>query len=265
MSTTQKTTAPSSNFISIFETDSKEYNKLTRQDLQTHPFAAVLENCQSPDAILAIFRKQANAFDEFRKGDDRIMQWLDPIVHILFTFSATLGEGIGLPFSPGKVIFAGIGVLLAAAKDVITSHDTLANLFERIDNFLQRLKIYLGIPLTPQFTELLGKIMAQVLFILALSTKAMTQRRIKKYLKKLVGRTEVEDALQRLDTLTQEENRMGVARNLEVTHGVDRKVKVIEETAEEVDGNVKAVKEIVEDVNKDTRVSRGSCMRWMGR
>ena len=24
------------------------------------------------------------------------MAWLDPIVHILFTFSATLGEGIGL-------------------------------------------------------------------------------------------------------------------------------------------------------------------------
>ncbi|KAI0291204.1 hypothetical protein B0F90DRAFT_1778880 [Multifurca ochricompacta] len=115
MSATQKPILPSStsNFISIFDAASKEYKKLTRQDLETHPFAAVLDNCKSPDSILAIFERQANAFDEFRNGDDRIIKWLDPIVHILFTFSATLGEGIGLPFSPRKVIFAGIGVLLA--------------------------------------------------------------------------------------------------------------------------------------------------------
>ncbi|KAI0291194.1 hypothetical protein B0F90DRAFT_402570 [Multifurca ochricompacta] len=143
---------------------------------------------------------------------------------------------------------------LQAAKDVVKSHETLANLFERIQNFLQRLNIYTGIPLTPHFTELLGKIMAQVLAILAVSTKAMTQRRIKKYLKKLVGGTEVEDALQRLDTLTQEEARMGVARNLEVTHDIDRKVKVIKETTEEVDGNVRVMKKVVEDVNKNTSV-----------
>ena len=55
---------------------------------------------------------------------------LDPTVHILFTFSAALGEGIGLvsplisfsmisfqrhapqPFSPAQTIFTGIGVLL---------------------------------------------------------------------------------------------------------------------------------------------------------
>ncbi|KAI0291193.1 hypothetical protein B0F90DRAFT_1778802 [Multifurca ochricompacta] len=98
MSATQKPTPPSStsNFISIFDAASKEYKKLTRQDLETHPFSAVLDNCESPDAVLAIFKKQANAFDEFRNGDDRITKWLNPIVHILFTFSATLGEGIGL-------------------------------------------------------------------------------------------------------------------------------------------------------------------------
>ena len=65
-----------------------------------------------------------------------------------------------------------------AAKDVVTSHDTLINLFERIHFFLRRLKIYTGIPLTNGLTELLGKIMAQTLCILALSTKATTERRI---------------------------------------------------------------------------------------
>ena len=65
-----------------------------------------------------------------------------------------------------------------AAKDVVASHDTLINLFERIHPFLQRLQSYTGIPLTNGLTELLGKIMAQILCILALSTKAMTERRI---------------------------------------------------------------------------------------
>jgi hypothetical protein len=83
-------------------------------------------------------------------------------------------------------------------------------------------------------TELLGNIMAQVLSILALSTKAMKERRIselmdsiflsladyvaEKFLKRLVGRKDVEDALVRLDTLTKEEALMTAARNLEVAH-----------------------------------------------
>jgi hypothetical protein len=99
---------------------------------------------------------------------------------------------------PAKTIFTGISVLLGvclffspstyvsvtfylqAAKDIITSYGVLVNLFERIQMFLQRLGIYIGIPLTEAMTELLGKIMAQVISILALSTKAMTQGRISK-------------------------------------------------------------------------------------
>ena len=65
-----------------------------------------------------------------------------------------------------------------AVKDVVAIHDKLINLFERIHFFLQRLDSYTGIPLTPGFTELLGKIMAQTLSILALSTKVMTERRM---------------------------------------------------------------------------------------
>jgi hypothetical protein len=130
-SVNQPTDLSISNFTSIFNAASNEYRKLTKQDLHAHPFAAVLDNCDSPDAILNVFRRQAQTFDEFRKGDDRLIKWLDPTVHILFTFSATLGEGIALvsvihpfilyhyaqiclsqPFPPAKTIFTGIGVLL---------------------------------------------------------------------------------------------------------------------------------------------------------
>ena len=67
-----------------------------------------------------------------------------------------------------------------AVRDVVASHDMLVNLFERIHFFLQRLKRYTGITLTNELKELLGKIMAELLRILSLSTKAMTERGVSK-------------------------------------------------------------------------------------
>jgi hypothetical protein len=123
-------------------------------------------------------------------------------------------------------------------KDVIASYEKLVSIFERVHLFLGRLNCYAGIPLTTAMTELLGKTMAQVLSILALSTKVMNERRISEscdrirlfsandeietFFKRVVGRTDVEDALLRLDTLTKEENLMATARTLEVTHHVDQ-------------------------------------------
>jgi hypothetical protein len=58
-----------------------------------------------------------------------------------------------------------------------------------------------------------------------------------KYLKKLIGRTEIEDALQRLDKLTQEEVRMATAQVLKVTHTVDDGVKAVnDKVAVVIDG-----------------------------
>jgi hypothetical protein len=45
--------------------------------------------------------------------------------------------------------------------------------FERINLFLQRQTSYAEIPLTNESVELLGKIISQILFILAVSTRAM--------------------------------------------------------------------------------------------
>jgi hypothetical protein len=48
-----------------------------------------------------------------------------------------------------------------------------------------------------------------------------------KYLRKLIGRNDIEGALKRLDKLTQEEARMATAEVLKVTHSIDDKVKVL--------------------------------------
>jgi hypothetical protein len=83
-------------FTAIFNASSIEYHRVTGKHLDTHPFATQLDTCHSPKAVSDLLRTQAQAFSSFRKGDDKLMAWLDPIVHILFTFSATLGEGVGL-------------------------------------------------------------------------------------------------------------------------------------------------------------------------
>ena len=97
MSTSNQTADPStSNFAAIFDAASREYKSLTKKDLATHPLAAAIEGYNTPDSILDVFRKQVSAFDNFSKGDDKLMEWLTTVVNILFAFSETLGEGVGL-------------------------------------------------------------------------------------------------------------------------------------------------------------------------
>lgn len=92
----QTTDLSTANFAAIFDAASNEYKTLTKKDLETHPFAVAFANSNSPDSVMNVFRKQAKVFDKFRKGDDKLMAWLTPIVNILFIFSGTLGESIGI-------------------------------------------------------------------------------------------------------------------------------------------------------------------------
>jgi hypothetical protein len=67
-------------------------------------------------------------------------------------------------------------------------------------------------------------------------------------LKKLIGRNEIEDALKRLDKLTQEEARMAAAQNLKATHAVDDRVKGVADTVVAIDNRVAGVGEQVAGV-----------------
>jgi hypothetical protein len=50
-----------------------------------------------------------------------------------------------------------------------------------------------------------------------------------KFFKKLVGRRDIEDALRRLDRLTQEETLMAAAQILNLTHAVNNKLKDVDD------------------------------------
>ncbi len=72
----------------------------------------------------------------------------------------------------------------------------------------------------------------------------MTEPFSEKYLKKLFGnRTDIEDALKRLDILTQEEAQMAAAQVLKATHTVDDtgRVRGVADIALSVDNRVAGV------------------------
>ncbi|KAH9073600.1 hypothetical protein EDB83DRAFT_2260404, partial [Lactarius deliciosus] len=232
MSQAPSTSTSSSNFQSIFNAALKAYEKKTKKDLLAHPLAAQLQACNSPADILLVLQDKVNELDQSRSADERLSRWLNPTIEVLYTFSAILGEGVGLVFSPAKVIFAGAGVLLLAAKDVGAGQDAIIDLFERIENFFKRLESYTSVRPTDAMTDMIIKIMIEVLNIFAIATKEMRQSRAKKYLKKLIGKKEMEDALKRLDKLTQEEARMAAAETLRLSHII---TNVVQRLASSVD------------------------------
>ena len=71
-----------------------------------------------------------------------------------------------------------------------------------------------------------------------------------------MGRTVVEDALLRLDSLTKEESLLAVARNLEATHYVDSVVRG-------VDGNVKEIKTLAEEINRNVKSTKDGTQRFL--
>ena len=68
-----------------------------------------------------------------------------------------------------------------AVKDVSASYDALVDLLESIERFMNRLDIYTRIPLTENMTEMIVKIMAELISTLALVTKQVKQKRPSEY------------------------------------------------------------------------------------
>jgi hypothetical protein len=153
-----------------------------------------------------------------------------------------------------------------AAQALNASQDVLLDLFERIENFFRRLEAYIGLPLTDGMTDIIVKVMVEVLLVLALATKEVKQGRIsefipndmpsistqyssEKFLKKLGGRSDLEDALGRLEKLTQDEIRMVAAQDLRATQDVADGVKIVGNNVYEVDERVKGVDDRVKGVD----------------
>ena len=65
-----------------------------------------------------------------------------------------------------------------AVKGVLDDYDTLADLLESVELFLNRLNIYIKIPPTVSMTEIIVKILVELLSIFALATKQIQQGKL---------------------------------------------------------------------------------------
>ncbi|KAH8979982.1 hypothetical protein EDB86DRAFT_3248178 [Lactarius hatsudake] len=204
------------------------YAEQMKIDLQDNPFAEEINSCDSPGAIVQLLERNRDEFKEYRDKNRKFIDCLNPVVQFVHAFSGILGEATSLiPFQPAKLVFVGINVLFTAAEGVSASYDALLELFECIGNFLKRLEIYTKIDLSPLMTEIIVKIMVELLSILSQAKKQIKQGRFKQFTKKLLGDSEIENILRRLDRLTQDEARMMEAHILEVIHGLMNNMKVV--------------------------------------
>ena len=96
MSTAPSTSTSHSNFVSIFNTALESYKRKTKKDLAEHPLLPSLQSCDSPEAVLTVLRDQIPAFNQSQNQDDGLTKWVIPTVNVLYTFSATVGQGVGL-------------------------------------------------------------------------------------------------------------------------------------------------------------------------
>jgi hypothetical protein len=65
--------------------------------------------------------------------------------------------------------------------DIRKSHETLIDIFGRIESFFRRLNIYTQVPSTTEMLDTIIQVMVEVLTILGIATKELKQGRISQY------------------------------------------------------------------------------------
>ena len=123
--------------------------------------------------------------------------------------------------------------------------------------FFNRLEKYIDVRPSAAMKDIIVKIMVEVLSILGIVTKEVARGRtstsflvdispkidllVEKYLKRLIGRKDVENALHRLDRFTQEEVRMAAAEALTITRSIDDVIRVVDEKVDVVYEKIQGV------------------------
>ena len=96
MSQSTSTPTSSPHFRTIFVAAINAYEKKTNTDLFKHPLATQLQSCNSSGDILAVLHDKVYELDESRSYNERLSSWLGPTINVLYAFSVTLGQGVGL-------------------------------------------------------------------------------------------------------------------------------------------------------------------------
>ncbi|KAH9969645.1 hypothetical protein BC827DRAFT_20964 [Russula dissimulans] len=265
---------PSPELRSLFEAALNEFESRVGTNLVQHQIFNKLVACESIESVLDILQGQTKALHTSLAGDSMVtlMKWIKQTVHVLHSLSANhmIVSGVSLAFPPAKAVFAGIAILLSAIKDVDKSYDSLVGLFESFESFLRRLNIYTKIPPTTAITEVVVKILTELLSTISLAIQQVKQGRLKKLGKKLLGENDrkVEQILQRLDRLTLEEARMTGTTTLEVVYDLLKNLKKVMDDRDvlmdDIHRTLVDIQQVTSNMNKSRRDElQEKLRRWL--
>ena len=74
----------------------KSYKTKIGRDLKSDPLLRSFETCNSPDAVLTLLRQPIPGADQSRSSDERLTNWIDPVVNVLYNFAQTIGGAVSL-------------------------------------------------------------------------------------------------------------------------------------------------------------------------
>ncbi|KAF8261185.1 hypothetical protein EI94DRAFT_1810667 [Lactarius quietus] len=211
MSASLQVSTSTPNYQLILDKALSEYKKKTKKDLITDPLAS---------------------------NDERLTKWLTPTVNVLNALSATLGQGVGIVFPPTQIIFSGINILLVAARDKAASRDSLVELFEKSKTSSS--------PTDSGDDECDGKDYGGSAVYACNRDKGYEARANKNVFKNLVGRKDIDGALQRLDKLEQGELRTVTAQVLKTTSDIKGVTSDLRDAASELKDDAKETKVMVQ-------------------
>jgi hypothetical protein len=95
MSQNPPTADSSANYQVIFDNALNAYETKTGKDLKSDPLLRTLESCNSPDAVLILIRQQIPGV-ESGSSDERLTNWINPVVNVLYNFAQTIGGAVSL-------------------------------------------------------------------------------------------------------------------------------------------------------------------------
>ncbi|KAJ7059381.1 ankyrin repeat-containing domain protein, partial [Mycena amicta] len=133
------------------------------------------------------------------------------MLHLIGSLSEAAGEAAGMHVPYAKAGFVALGVLVQAAKNVSARYDSIIDLCELLHSFLERLRVYLSVQLPENMQEVVIRILAHLLSVFGLATQEIKQNRFGAYLQTLIGQTDVQESLKKLNDLIRAEQSMGVA------------------------------------------------------
>lgn len=130
------------------------------------------------------------------------------------------------------------------AKDANASYDALLDLLECVESILRGLTVHTEVLLTLAMTDMVTKIMIELLSVLALATKQINEGRFsmlnlfgdslshlvsESYAKQFLKENDFKIVLQRLERLTPEEAQATARQILEVIYGLFNSMTVVME------------------------------------